>query len=662
MGNVSRAEVPGNALLARPYPARFISSLCRHPAFRQLSEQMKNEAKPHRARALLALGALGVVYGDIGTSPLYALRECFAGPLGLPAVPANVLGLLSLIIWSLTLIVAVKYLTVILRVTNAGEGGILALMSLAAPEDGKGIGRGRAVLAALGVFGAALLYGDGMITPAISVLSAMEGLHLATPLFAPYVVPLTVAAIVALFAVQHRGAGQVGAVFGPVMLVWFGALAALGVAGLLRAPEVLGAFNPLHAVRFLAGHGADGFLVLGAVFLVVTGAEALYADVGHFGAAPIRLAWFAVAFPALVLNYLGQGALLLRDPAAVRNPFYLLAPGWVLLPLVVLSAAATIIASQALISGAFSLTMQAAQLGYLPRLKILHTSSSERGQIYLPGVNWLLMTACIGLVLGFRTSSNLAAAYGIAVVLTMLITTLLFYFAARRLWQWPAWQAGGLCVLFATAELAFFSANLAKIVHGGWFPLTVAALLFAVMMTWKAGRTRLRATVQSSLKPLEVFLADLQRQAPQRVAGTAIFLTGGLEGAPLALLHNLKHNHVLHERNVLLTVVTEPSPRVEASRRVGIEALGDGFWRVIGRYGFMEQPDIPRLLPRVPLDGAAIDPATATFFLSRESIRPARRGWRMRLFALMTRNAPPATDYFHLPPGRMVELGMQVEL
>ena len=616
--------------------------------------------------AALMISALGVVFGDIGTSPLYALKECFVGEHGVVPTEGNVLGVLALIFWSLILIVSIKYLAAVLRADNRGEGGILALLALAVPDRSDALPRRRALLVGLGVFGATLLYGDGIITPAISVLSAVVGLGVATPRFKDFILPITIGILIALFSVQHYGTGKMGKVFGPIMVVWFASIALLGIKGILTAPRVLGALNPWAAVQFFADNGWRGYVVIGAVFLAVTGGEALYADMGHFGARPIRIGWFGIVLPALFLNYLGQGALLLTNPAAAENPFYLLAPGWALYPLVILATAATVIASQALISGAFSLTMQAIQLGYLPRMNIVHTSSQERGQIYMPHINWLLMLGCIGLVLGFGSSTNLAAAYGIAVSLTMLITTVLFYVAARRLWGWSVARAGALCALFFVVELAFFCANLIKVMHGGWFPLAVGAGIFAVMATWKTGRRLVWETLKNSALPRDLFFESIEHHAPQRIPGTAVFLAGNPHGTPLALLHNLKHNKVLHERNILLTLVTEDIPYVPAGKRTEVEVLPAGFQRVLARYGFMEEPNVRDLLANTPLVGGPLDVQKTTFFLSRETILPAgskgMRLWRKWLFAVLSRNAQPATDFFKLPPNRVVELGMQVEL
>lgn len=613
----------------------------------------------------LMMGALGVVFGDIGTSPLYALRECFHGPHAVAPTRANILGVLSLIFWSLLIIVSIKYLTFVMRADNKGEGGILALLSLAFP-DRKTKHKGFDILIAFGVFGAALLYGDGMITPAISVLSAVEGLEVATPFFDPYIIPITVGILIGLFSFQRFGTGRVGKIFGPVTFLWFLSIAALGINGIAQAPVVMTSINPWHALHFFVENGQTGFLVMGAVFLVLTGAEALYADMGHFGIKPIRLVWFTLVFPALLLNYLGQGAILLGNPAAAENPFYNLAPKWALYPLVGLATLAAVIASQALISGAFSLTMHAIQLGYLPRLEIKHTSSDERGQIYLPQVNWTLMLACIGLVLGFQSSSNLAAAYGIAVTLTMVITSVLFYHAARRLWGWSTWKIVLLCGAFLSLELAFCGANLLKIAHGGWFPLVMGIAFYTLMSTWKTGRRLLRDRLQASSLPCSLFLADVLKHPPLRVAGTAIFMSGNPEGTPLALLHNLKHNKVLHERTVLLTIGTDEVPHVDRDQRIQVESLQDGFYRVVCHHGFMEESNVSEILEACEAKGLRFLPEETTFFLSRETIIPTKHPgmaiWREKLFAVMARNAQPATAFFRLPANRVVELGMQVEI
>ena len=617
------------------------------------------------ALAGLTLLALGVVYGDIGTSPLYAVRECFHGAYGVAVTRANVLGVLSLILWSLVLVVSLKYLVFITRADNRGEGGILALMALVVPARGMPEGR-HWRLAVLGLFGAALLYGDGMIAPAMAVLSAVEGLTVATHFFEPWVIPATLAILVLLFLAQRRGTARIGAVFGPVMLLWFLTIAGLGLAGIARAPSVLAAVNPAHAAAFFAHNGWHAALVLAAVFLVVTGAESLYADMGHFGRRPIRLAWFGAVAPALILNYLGQGALLLTDPEAAHNPFYRLAPGWALYPLVALATAATIVASQAVISGAFSLTRQAIQLGYSPRLPVTHTSASEIGQIYIAPVNWLLMLACCGLVIGFGSSSNLAAAYGMAVTATMVITTLLFYVVARERWGWSPAAAGALAGGFLAADLAFFAANAVKIGHGGWFPLLVAAGVFALLATWKRGRSVLVERLRAAGLAPRLFLADVAAGRVARVPGTAVFMTAEAEGTPRTLLHNVKHNHVLHEQVVFLTVVTDEVPRVPMRNRVAVEDLGQGFHRIVAHYGFMQQPDIPAALALASSPEFPIDPMTTTYFVGREKLIPARKSgmarWREVLFSYLSRNAQSPTDFFRLPPNRVVELGAQVEL
>jgi KUP system potassium uptake protein len=590
------------------------------------------------------------------------MRECFYGQHGVPPTHANVLGVLSLILWSLILIISVKYLTLILRADNRGEGGILALATLVNDV----LRRGK-FLFLLGLFGAALLYADGMITPAISVMGAVEGLHVATPLFDHYVVPIAVVILVVLFFFQSRGTTRVGAVFGPITVIWFGAISLLGIAHIIRAPQVLAAVNPIHGFEFFMINGWRGFVVLGAVFLVVTGGEALYADIGHFGTAPIRLTWFAVVLPALTLNYLGQGALLLVQPDAAVNPFYRMAPPWALYPLVVLATAAAVIASQAIISGAFSLTMQAIQLGYSPRLRAIYTSERIIGQIYVPVVNWGLMVACVALVLGFRTSSNLAAAYGVAITTTMLITTILFYVVARRRWHWPAAAALPIAVFFITIDLAFFGANMLKIAHGGWFPLLVSAAILFLMLTWRKGRRVLRSRLGEICIPLDAFLSELKSQKIRRVPGTAVYMSGNRFGTPLALLHNLKHNKVLHEEVVLLTVRTEEVPYLANPKdRVALENLHEGFWRAQIHFGFMEKPNVPVALDRVKQTGLRFDPMRTTYFIGRETILATRKrglsSWRGSIFAWMTRNAGDVTSYFCLPPNGVVELGARVEV
>jgi KUP system potassium uptake protein len=590
------------------------------------------------------------------------MRECFYGEHGVPPTHANVLGVLSLILWSLILIISVKYLTLILRADNRGEGGILALATLVSDV----LRRGK-FLFLLGLFGAALLYADGMITPAISVLGAVEGLHVATPLFDHYVVPIAVVILIGLFFFQSRGTTGVGAVFGPITMIWFAAISLLGIGHIIRAPEVLAAINPIHGFEFFAINGWRGFVVLGAVFLVVTGGEALYADIGHFGTAPIRLTWFAVVLPALTLNYLGQGALLLVQPDAAVNPFYRMAPSWALYPLVVLATAAAVIASQAIISGAFSLTMQAIQLGYSPRLRAIYTSERVIGQIYVPVVNWGLMLSCITLVLGFRTSSNLAAAYGVAITTTMLITTILFYVVARLRWNWPATAALPIAAFFIVIDLAFFGANMLKITHGGWFPLLVSAAILFLMLTWRKGRRVLRSRLGEICIPLDAFLSELKSQSIRRVPGTAVYMSGNRFGTPLALLHNLKHNKVLHEQVVLLTVRTEEVPYLaNAKDRVALENLHEGFWRAQIHFGFMEKPNVPAALDRVKQPDLRFDTMRTTYFIGRETILATRKlglsSSRGSIFAWMTRNAGDVTSYFCLPPNGVVELGARVEV
>jgi KUP system potassium uptake protein len=628
---------------------------------------MTGEKTDRRYLTGLVVGALGVVYGDIGTSPLYSLRECFNGPHAIRATHDNVLGVLSLIFWSLILIVSVKYLTFVLRADNKGEGGILALMALAFPEAKRRACTGKkGWMIALGVFGAALLYGDGMITPSITVLSAVEGLEVATDQLQPYIVPITIVILILLFAFQKHGTGKVGGIFGPITFIWFIAIGLIGLPPIIRTPSVLLAFNPYHALLFFQENGMHGFVVLGSVFLCVTGAEALYADMGHFGRRPIQLAWFFVVLPALIANYLGQGALLLERPQAAVNPFFRLCPPYLLIPMVILATAASVIASQALITGAFSLTMQAIQLGYSPRMQIDHTSASERGQIYMPKVNWILLLACIGLVIGFESSSNLAAAYGIAVTLTMGITTILFYFAARNLWNWSRLKAGSLCGLFLLIELAFFGANVLKIAHGGWFPLLIGAGIFTLMSTWKKGRAILGSRLRAGTLPITMFLDEIKHSPPQRVKGTAIFLSGNPDGTPLALMHNLKHNKVLHEQVIIMTLQTVEVPHVDARDRLKIEKLDANFYKVIGKFGFMEDPDVMWIVSLCKKEGLELREETSTFFLSRETIiatkRPGMFIWRERLFSFMSRNAQSATVFFRLPPNRVVELGMQVEI
>ncbi len=648
-----------------------------HPLPRPPEEPGAPEAGHAHARAsprgsglaFLGLGALGVVYGDIGTSPLYALKECFGPVHGVPVSPANVLGVLSLVFWALTFVVTVKYLSFVMRADNRGQGGIFALMALVGQKDLSQ--KGRRTLLLLGLFGAALLYGDGVITPAISVLGAVEGVAVAAPALSHVVVPLALAILFLLFFFQRRGTAAVGAVFGPVMLLWFVTIAALGVRGILLDPSVLRAVNPVHAVSFMARNGVHGFLVLGAVVLVITGGEALYADLGHFGKRPIRLAWLTVAMPAILLNYFGQGALLLHQPDAARSPFYLLAPAWGRYPLIAIATFAAVVASQAMISGAFSLTNQAVQLGYSPRVTIRHTSRSEFGQIYVPEVNWILGVACMALVLEFQSSSNLAAAYGIAVTGDMAITTLLFYRVTRDHWGWPRWRSLSLTLLFLGVDLAFFLANAVKIREGGWFPLAAGALVFTLLSTWKRGRDALSVQIREAGLPLDLFIADVQKRPPVRVPGTAVFMTSNVGSAPPVLLHHLKHNKTLHERVVLVSMVTEEIPRVSRKDRLSVRELGAGFYQVVGRHGFMQTPHVPALLGSLP-EGAIPGPRLeksvmdTTYFLGRETLLPSGPSkmatWRKKLFIVMARNAQTASSFFGLPPNRVVEMGAQLQL
>ena len=616
------------------------------------------------ATPLLVLAALSVVFGDIGTSPLYALRECFAGSHAIEVTPANVLGVLSLIVWSLIVTVSIKYLLFVMRADNQGEGGILALVALLRSHHGHSR---HAVLVAIGLFGAALLYGEGMITPAISVLSAVEGLGVATQLFEPYVVPITVTILAGLFMLQRRGTGRIGNVFGPIMVLWFVTIGAVGLASTLRNPDVLGALNPIHIVTFFVDHRMRAFLTLGAVILAVTGAETLYADMGHFGPRPIRIAWFTLVLPGLLLNYFGQGALLLDNPDARSNPFFYLAPAWGLYPLVSLATVATVIASQGVISGAFSLTQQAIQLGFSPRFEIRHTSAQQRGQVYIPQVNWMLMLATIALVFSFRTSTNLAAAYGMAVTTTMVITTTLAYVVARERWGWSAWQAGLVTGAFLTVDVAFLAANVVKIPHGGWFPLAIAGLVYAVMTTWAAGRRLVAQRLAESEIPLDVFFASVAARPPLRVPGTGIFMTGRAEGVPPILVHHLTHNQVLHEQVVLLTVSPENVPSVDLDSSIEVQRLQIGFYRVVVRYGFMQTPDVPAALARAREKGLRWTPADTTYYLAQLTLLSnpkvsLGRAWRDALFVFLSRNARRATNFFQIPADRVVEIGIQLEI
>ena len=629
------------------------------------------EDAPHapargRQLGLLTLTALGVVYGDIGTSPLYALRECFKPEYGIHPTTANVLGVLSLILWSLILVVSVKYIVFILRADNRGEGGILALLALLLQQARRtGDSRRRLALIALGLFGAALLYGDGVITPAVSVLSAVEGLEVAAPALAHVVVPVCVLILFALFMVQRFGTALVGSAFGPIMMIWFLTIAVLGAHSILGAPEVLAAINPWHAVVFFREHGMAAYLTLGAVVLCVTGGEALYADMGHFGKRPIRVAWFSVVLPALLLNYFGQGALLLRDPAARINPFYLLAPASLKWPMVLIGTAAAVVASQALISGAFSLTQQSIQLGYSPRMQIIHTSKHHAGQIYVPEVNRSRMFFCLLLVVAFQTTSALSAAYRIAVTGTMAITTLLFAVVARARWNWSLLHVGLLTAAFLVMDLSFLFANVVKIEHGGWVPLVMAVAVYTLMSTWKRGRGELRELHMARTLPMDTFLDSMKRSPPVRVPGTAVFMTSDLTGAPVVLLHHLKHNKMLHETVILLSVLTRGIPEVPEEQRVTLDTLGAGFHRVVASYGFMQSPNVPAVLASIAERGVSTAPMTTSFYLGNERLvltgNARMPRWRKKLFAFMSRNARSATEFYRIPPNRVLELGAQIE-
>ncbi len=626
--------------------------------------QGQQTGAPSPRMAALTIGAIGIVYGDVGTSPLYTMKEAF-GEHGLPPTPDNVLGVLSLVFWALMLVVSLKYASFIMRADNKGEGGIMALTALAQRSVRKST-RARWGITVLGLFGASLFFGDGVITPAITVLSAVEGLEVAAPGLEPFVVPITVGILLGLFAIQRRGSGKVGAIFGPVMCIWFVTLAVLGLIQVVQHPWVLRALSPHYAVQFFAVTGWPAFLALGAVVLCITGAEALYADMGHFGKKPIRIAWFNFILPALVLNYFGQGALLIADPAAAQNPFYLLAPELLVYPLIALASLAAVIASQSVISGAFSVAREAIQLGFLPRMHVRHTSPEMIGQIYLPWVNRMLLVLTLAVVIGFQSSSNLAAAYGIAVVGTMTIDSLLVMIVFRRQWHWARSKVVALGLLFLTVDLAFLTANADKVEHGGWFPLVLGAVVFTLMTTWRRGRELVIREVRQSGLALEPFITSISAHPPLRVPGTAVFLTANEDSVPNALLHNLKHNKVLHERNVILTVQTVETPVAEASERVSVERLGDAFYRLSLRFGFSEDPNVPLALQAVKQCGLPFDLMDTTFFLSRESVvatdRPGMPLWRDRLFTFMQRNAVPATAFFRIPGNRLIELGTQVEI
>lgn len=671
--NSSNERGSGTAVRGNPGIAKCLEDDLASLEGLAVSSEPENVGEAHapgkKGLAIASLAAIGVVFGDIGTSPLYALRECFAGEAHIHVTHENVLGVLSLVVWSLIVVISIKYQGFILKMDNRGEGGILALMALIAPGRHSVEHKRLRIFVLMGLFGSALLYSDGILTPAISVLSAVEGIRQVPQLAhwaEHYVLLITVIILIGLFSFQRRGTARVGAVFGPVTLLWFIVIAVLGLIHIFQAPEVLMAVNPYWGFMFFVHNGFTGFVILGAVFLVVTGGEALYADLGHFGRRPIRAAWFTVVLPALLLNYFGQGAHLLVHPEDRGNPFYSMVPGWGLMPLICLATIATVIASQALISGAFSMGMQAVQMGYSPRMKIDYTSETHAGQIYVPLINWALMLACIGLVLTFKTSSNIAGAYGISITTTMLITTVLFAVVARHRWHWSWFKVALVGIPLLIVDVAFFSANVLKIMHGGWFPIVVAAIIFALMTTWATGRRILGERLKPTMLPIDLFLESIRMSPPVRVKGTAVFMSGSRDGTPLALLHNLKHNKVLHDRILLLTMQTVQIPVVAEKERVTVEALGDGFYRVIANYGFIEKPNAPELLLSVSDAGGRIVIEETTFFIGRETVLSTHRKgmarWRERLFAWMGKNAVSAVDFFGLPPNRVVELGTQVEM
>jgi len=635
-----------------------------------------------RELALASLGALGVVYGDIGTSPLYAIKECLAwhpkgaaagfSPHAVPPIEANVLGVLSLMFWALVLVICLKYVIFVLRADNRGEGGILALAALVVGSDGRRSPRRLAVPILLGLFGTGLLFGDGAITPAISVLGAMEGLSEKSHTLTYLVVPITIGILVALFLVQRHGTGRIGIAFGPVMMIWFFAIGAIGLFWIMENPVVLHAVNPIHGFEFLRTQGWIGFVLVGLVFLVVTGGEALYADMGHFGRAPIRIAWFTIALPALLLNYFGQGALLLSSPpGTVKNPFYEAASIEVfgvsmLVPMLLLATLAAIIASQALISGVFSITRQAMQLGFWPRVTVVHTSAKTEGQIYIPEMNWMLMAGTIAVVLQFRSSSGLAAAYGIAVTGTMAITSFLFYLVAIQRWRWSQGKALAFLVPFLAIDLAFFAANAIKILDGGWFPLAIGVCVFAVMTTWWRGRIELSTIMDAGIVPEDLFLADIKAGPPPRVKGTAVFMSSTPGGIPNVLMHHMKHNQVLHANVVLFSISTQPVPWVDTEKSIEVKDLGQGFFRIVAKVGFMQSPDVPKLLARCAPYGVVAEPMTTTYYLGRQTLLTSGKikvaKWRKLLFSFLSRNARPPTAFFNLPPNRVVEMGLQIEL
>jgi KUP system potassium uptake protein len=618
-----------------------------------------------RRLAMLSMTALGVVFGDIGTSPLYAIRECFHGEYGIAATNGNILGVLSLMFWALVMIVGFKYLTFVLRADNNGEGGVIALTSLLKRTNIKksqGLG-----FIGLGLFAACLLYGDGMITPAISVLSAVEGIRIITPVFKPYIIPITIIILAGLFLLQRRGTAKVGTLFGPIILIWFIAIAVLGIAQILHNPKVLSAVFPWYGMTFLLQNSLRGFVVLGAVFLVVTGAEALYADMGHFGKRPIRMTWIFLVFPALVLNYFGQGAHMMLKPEESFHPFYSIVPEWALIPMVLLATVATIIASQAVITGSFSLTRQAIQLGYLPRLRVTHTSAARIGQIYVAPVNWMLMICTIGLVIGFRSSSNLAAAYGVAVTSTMLITTTLFFLVAHRRWGWGKMKAGALVGIFFLVDIPFFFANISKLLHGAWFPLAIGAAFFTVMLTWKKGRSILAEKILAFSPSVEDFKKSIDENPPQRVRGQAIFLSGNPDRVPRAVIQNIYHNKIMHSEIVILNFRTEDVPRVSNFDKIEAEKISSGFYRMIVHHGFMETHNkIENIIALAREKGIGIDPETTSFFLGREKLvlgsRPKMSKWRTNLFIFLSRNSMDASSFFEIPSNQVIEVGVQFDL
>lgn len=633
-------------------------------------EITKDEHTPEKAGgkrlAGMVLAALGIVYGDIGTSPLYAIRECFHGQHAVAVNEANILGVLSLIIWSLVLVISVKYMILVLRMDNDGEGGILALMALLLPQKEEKLKRGLRFVPILGIFGAALLYGDGIITPAISVLSAVEGLEIATKVFEPYVVPIAAGILLGLFLFQSHGTRGVGYLFGPVMLVWFATLAVLGISEIVQQPHVLLAFNPIYGLAFFLKNGIGGFMILGLVFLVVTGGEALYADLGHFGTRPIRMGWFGLVLIGLLLNYMGQGALLLSHPEAAVNPFYRIAPDWALYPLIVIATMATIIASQAVISGAFSLTFQAVQLGYLPRLNVIHTSAKQFGQIYMPVVNRLLMVATLGVVIGFQRSNALASAYGVAVTTTMVITDVLLFLVMHRIWKWNLAISLSISIFFLLIDLSFFGANIVKVADGGWLPLLIAAGISLIMSTWRKGRLLVKKQVESAVRPLGKFIGRVKRSKLKRLPGFAVYLTANPDTAPTSLVYNYEFNRTLHKRIIMLTINTRTDAARVIKDRIDMKRFGDGFYQVIANYGFMEKPNAELILEHLEEQGLSVDLEKTTFYLGHERPLPTPKEgmaiWREKFYAFLVRNAQKATDFFQIPQERVLEINVNIEI